>query len=280
MSEMSGSKITNQDYLVNDQYKNVDNLRARMALHERFSTNKEDFARWVFDYIDAPSRARVLELGTGPAKLWVKNRERIPTTWHVTLTDLSPGMLEEAKKATENTDTSFDYKVVDAQAIPFDDDTFDVVVANHMLYHVPDELKAISDIRRVLRPGGRLYAATNGLEHMMELQTFITERFDELGKPFMALDSQAFQLENGEEKLSRSFESVDLHIVENNALKVTEAEPFMAYVLSMQCFQDVADKAGEARVQDLIAKAHAEVEKRLEHGPIHITKSTGLFIAS
>ena len=269
-----------QGYLANQQYKTAANLRARMALHERFSTNQEDFARWVFDRVDAPLGARVLELGTGPANFWVKNRERIPEGWHITLTDLSPGMLEEARKATEPVAAAFAFQTADAQNIPFENDTFDVVIANHMLYHVPDELKALAEIRRVLKPGGRLYAATNGREHMRELETFIAEQFADFGGSFMALDPQAFQLENGAEKLARYFATVDLHVVANNALEVTEAEPFMAYVLSMRRFQDVTDKADEARVREIIDKAREEAQRRLERGPIHITKSTGLFVAS
>lgn len=189
-------------------------------------------------------------------------------------------MLEEAKRATETVDATFDYRVADAQAIPFGDGTFDLVVANHMLYHVPDELKAVAEIRRVLKPGGRLHAATNGLVHMSELQTFITEQFEEFGASFLSLDSQAFSLENGEEGLSRFFDTVDLHIVENNALEVTEAEPFMAYILSMQRFQEASHGVSEEAVQRGIDEAYAEVEKRLKRGPIHITKSTGLFVAS
>ncbi|CAN5836824.1 hypothetical protein BH24DEI2_BH24DEI2_28850 [soil metagenome] len=269
-----------QAYLTSQQYKNVDNLRARMALHERFSTNKEDFARWVFDHIEASDKARVLELGTGPANFWVKNFDRIPATWHVTLTDLSPGMLEAAQKATDDIHATFAYQVADAQEIPFEDDTFDAVIANHMLYHVPDELKAVKEIRRVLKPGGRLYAATNGREHMQELEGFITEQFGALGEGFMSLDPQAFQLENGAEKLAQVFDTVDLHVVKNNTLQVTEAEPFMAYVLSMQRFQNAGGDVRGGHLQNLIDKAHKEVEKRLERGPIHITKSTGLFIAS
>ena len=278
---MSGSesKVTDPTYLLSDQYKTADNLRARMALHQRFSTNKEDFARWVFDHIEAPESAQVLELGTGPANFWVKNRERVPQGWRVTLTDLSPGMLAEAKRATENIDASFAYKIVDAQAIPFKADTFDVVIANHMLYHVPDLSKAVAEIRRVLKPGGQLYAATNGEGHMRELETFIAEQFGDFGGSFMALDSQAFQLENGAEKLSRYFDTVNLHVLENNALEATEAEPFMAYILSTHSVQASLPVPSKAKAAALIEEATREVERRLERGPIHITKATGLFVA-
>ena len=66
---------------------------------------------------------------------------------------------------------------MDAQDIPFEDDTFGCVVANHMLYHVPDLDKGLAEIRRVLKPGGKLYAATNGEAHMLELEAFVVEQF-------------------------------------------------------------------------------------------------------
>ena len=57
-------------------------------------------------------------------------------------------------------------RTCDAQDLPFDDGTFDVVVANHMLYHVPDPRRAAAEFARVLRPGGVLLAATNGPQHL------------------------------------------------------------------------------------------------------------------
>ncbi len=58
--------------------------------------------------------------------------------------------------------TRVQFKEIDAQSIPFEDETFDAVIANHMLYHVPDRPKAIAEIKRVLKPGGRLIATTIG----------------------------------------------------------------------------------------------------------------------
>ena len=63
-------------------------------------------------------------------------------------------------------------------------------------------------------------------------------------------------------------------------MKVTEVEPLVAYILSMNRFQDVADGVPADLLARLVDEAYAEVEKRLELGPIHITKSTGLFVAS
>ena len=273
------SRTTDQNYLVEQQYKSADNLRARMAIHERFSTSTENLARWGFERMDVPKDARVLELGTGPARFWVQNRERIPSGWHITLSDLSPGMLEEAQETTQDLDVKFDYKVVDAQDISFEDDTFDCVIANHMLYHVPDLDKGIAEIRRVLKPGGKLYAVTNGEKHMLELEAFVVEQFAKpLDTDFEMNPTLSFRLETGSDLLSNHFDHTTLEVLPNNSLKVTEAEPFMAYILSMNRWQALLAEAGQD-ADALVQQAREEVERRLESGPIHVTKATGLFTA-
>jgi ubiquinone/menaquinone biosynthesis C-methylase UbiE len=108
---------------------------------------------WLFDQLALPAACRVLELGAGPGDLWRKNAGRIPPGGEVTLSDLSPGMVETARGALAAVPHPFAFAMVDAQAIPFPDATFDVVIASFMLYHVPDRSRALAEIRRVLTPG-------------------------------------------------------------------------------------------------------------------------------
>ncbi len=268
-------------YLLEQQYKTADNLKARIRLHERFSVNREDFHRWLFERLEAPAEARVLELGCGPATFWLKNRERVPAGWRVTLSDLSKGMIEAAREATEDIPADFSFQIADAQDLPFEDERFDLVMANHMLYHVPDERKVIHEVRRVLKPGGRFYAATNGVTHMQEIEDFIQEQLARKlpGTEFERLSLQNFTLENGEEKLRRAFKSVQLHTYPDR-LEVTEAEPLLAYILSMRRTQGLSDGVLREKQQDFIAEVNRELERRLSLGPIRITKATGLFVAA
>lgn len=104
-----------------EQYRDASNLDARITLHSRFSTAKMNWYRWLFEHLDLPEGAQVLELGCGPAKLWRENLERIPQSWDVTLTDASPGMLAEAKAYLKEEPRTFAYEVVDVQEIPFAD---------------------------------------------------------------------------------------------------------------------------------------------------------------
>jgi SAM-dependent methyltransferase len=265
---------TNQDYLLNSQYKTASNLNARAHLHKRYSTNPQPWCRWVFDrllFASPPPDASVLELGCGPAGLWQENLDRLPAGWEVTLTDFSPGMLEEARANLTRATRAFRFEQVDAQRIPREAARFDVVIANHMLYHVPDRAAAFAEIRRVLRPGGRLLAATNGAAHMRELWDMLRQCVPDLA-PMNEMIA-GFTLENGRGQLEQHFGQVRLHLYED-ALEVTAPEPLIAYALSSKSYGLSSRPGGLGRFARLVRQRLAL------DGAIHIGKATGLFEAS
>lgn len=264
------SKFTDQQYLKTDQYRDSSNLDARVEIHRRFSTNSYGWMNWVFDHILAlPVNAKILELGCGPAYLWKENVSRIPSAWDITLSDLSSGMLDSAWRNLVVTGRAYNFKEIDAQSIPFEDETFDVVIANHMLYHVPDKAKALTEIKRVLKTGGRFFATTVGDNHLKE----ITDWFRQIHKSEV-WDSFAnlFTLENGLAQLQPVFPNVTLSRYEDS-LHVTELEPLVAYFRS-------GVRAGELSDEEF-AKLQVDLEKELkEKGRIFITKDSGLFEAT
>jgi ubiquinone/menaquinone biosynthesis C-methylase UbiE len=144
--------VTTREYL-DRQYGSASNLNARVLLHARFSRNTYGWYRWVMDQFDLPPEARILELGGGTGALWSAVRSRVPAGWRVLLSDRSPGMVASASEALAG-DDRFTFRVIDAQEIPLDDASCDAVVANHMLYHVADLPRTLSEIRRVLRRAG------------------------------------------------------------------------------------------------------------------------------
>src|SRR5919107_6315953 len=82
---------------VTRQYRDASKLNARIALHERFSTNPYGLQAWVFDHFELPDEASILDVGCGPGLLWKKNLDRLPGRWNITLMDASPGMVAEAE---------------------------------------------------------------------------------------------------------------------------------------------------------------------------------------
>ncbi|MDY7077640.1 MAG: class I SAM-dependent methyltransferase [Chloroflexota bacterium] len=265
------SRVTDQEYLLSEQYQDASNLNARIQLHRRFSVNKYGLPRWVFDQFDFSPTSRILELGCGPANLWHENLDRVPKGWDSTLSDLSVGMVERARSNLQSSEHLFRYEVIDAQEIPFERGSFDGVIANHMLYHVPDIGRALSEIRRVLRPGGHFYATTVGEGHMREMNELVS-RFVGGDDLWSVASPKSFLLENGAELLSRSFSRVVLRRYEDE-LVITEAGPLVAYVQSMMVEESVL--SGE-RLGEFVGYVDRELASK---EAIIVTKDTGIFEA-
>jgi len=267
------SLISDQDYLKNDQYQRPNNLAARMQVHQRFSRNTYGWNRWVYDHLNLKPGMLVLELGCGTGILWRENVARLPREIQVVLSDYSPGMLAEARHHL-GSDERFSFVEFDAQAIPLVSARFDLVIANHMLYHVPDLSLALSEIERVLRPQGHLAAATNGEDHMRELYDLM-RHFD----PNVRQDNNSasrFGLQNGDALLAPFFTSRDLFLYDD-ALWITESQPLVAYIMSMWGMGTWGMGARDDEQQsNLEALINAQIEDK---GGVFIHKSTGLFWA-
>ncbi|OGO39788.1 MAG: hypothetical protein A2Z03_03310 [Chloroflexi bacterium RBG_16_56_8] len=265
---MADKNYYNDTPTVKEQYQYSSNLSARIALHARFSVTTRDFHEWLFEHYPLRDHARVLEIGCGTGQLWTKNRGRIPATWQVVLSDFSLGMVETARA----TEVPACFVQSDAQAIPFSSSYFDVVLANHMLSHVPNLDHALSEIRRVLKQGGKLYAATNGAEHLRELDELL---LDVLGQSSLHFELP-FNLENGAQKLAQHFGRVEHfdHEKGRNYLAVTEIEPLVAYIKSTRMEKELLTPEREQRLRQI-------VKERIEHeGSFRISRSVGLFEAS
>jgi len=273
-------KFTDQKYLVTQQYASDANLNARIALHQRFSTNPQGWYAWYFGQLDLPPRARLLEVGCGPGKLWQENLTRLPAEWDITLSDLSLGMLRSAERNLAPVAARFTFRVLDVQLLPYENGHFDAVLANHMLYHVPNLRRALLEIHRVLKPGGRLYAATNGEQHMAALDALGMEVAARLGitleEGFISRNRR-FSLENGAAHLREFFPSVERRDYPD-ALEVTEARPLAAYLLSTTSALTRLDAAFRQQMETrLLALVRQELDAR--GGVLRVEKSTGLFIA-
>ncbi len=265
------SAAPNSPEHVRAQYTDPANLEARAALHQQFGTNPRGWYAWVQDQLALPDRCRVLELGCGTCGLWRANRERVPVGWQILLSDLSPGMLGAARGDLGGKGHTFTFQVADAQAIPFADESLDAVIANHMLYHVPDLERCLVEIRRALKVGGQLYAATNGAGHLQELRELtgrVTRRLQ-----FSDPDrSRLFGLENGSALLERHFSNVVLRRYEN-ALHITEVEPLIAYLLSTIGADAVLSDEGVEALRRIAR------ERIATDGAIRVSGNTGMFAA-
>jgi SAM-dependent methyltransferase len=253
------------------QYGTSSNLDARRYLHERFNTNANAWVPWLFERFDLPARSSILEIGCGTGYVWEGNRDRIPAGWLVTLTDLSPGMLAAAAQRLARLPCAFAFAVADMQALPFDDASFDCVMAHHMLYHVPDIDKGLGEVTRVLKPGGRFYASTNGQDHLAELHDAVKTVAPDMPYGQQSIIA-AFCLENGSPILARHFSDVKRHDF-RDALEVTEVAAVVNYVMSVV---GAAQYLTPARIDHLRRIVADEIARC---GAFRVRRASGVFSA-
>ncbi len=259
-----------QQYLREVQYGDPRRLTARANLHAKYGTAAVSWFPWMAAQLAWPPEGAVLEVGCGPGWLWADEGAALPAGLWLTLTDLSPGMVEVAGERVRSLDR-FDLIETceaDAQQLPFDDRAFDVVVANHMLYHVPEPVRAVAELARVLRADGVLMAATVGRRHLRELWEIRAEVF---GGPPVNRTAEVFGSVTGAAILRRSFATVEWRAYDDE-LRCTEPDDVVAALTSTPPGED----ASPAQVQQL----RQAVQRRFDAGDgvLVISKETGVLL--
>ena len=153
------------------QYGDSEKLRIRMEAHERYSERPDTVGGgWQKLYVDRlhpePGQS-VLDVGCGFGNIQPAICE---TGARVVGFDLSSGMTREARRRAGQDALAVQIVRASAEQIPFADDSVDHALASHMLYHVPNIRRALEEIRRVVKPGGRVLITTNAADHTARLQ--------------------------------------------------------------------------------------------------------------
>ena len=247
---------------VREQYRTSANLNTRISIHQKYSVNRQGFGNWIFAQYRLRENDRILELGCGNGSMWMDHA--LPDGAELILTDFSEGMLGSAR-ANVGERTGISFRQADIQQIPYADGSFDAVIANMMLYHVPDLKKALSEVRRVLKPDGVFYCATSGTNG-------ITEYVQGLLKDYGVRQGTglSFTLQNGGELLREHFPEVELRRYED-ALEVTETGDLVDYILSLEGMADFRAVTPE--------ELYRILDEQKMDGVIRVPKDYGMFAA-
>lgn len=246
------------------QYQTSANLSARISIHDKYSVNKQGFGNWITDRYEIEAGMRVLELGCGTGSMWVGKGDLVKKCGKLILSDFSEGMLEQTRETLKDL-KGIEYQTIDIQNIPYEEHTFDIVIANMMLYHVPDLQKGLREVRRVLIEGGRFYCATFGENGIME---YIYGLLKDYG--VQSQTNRAFTLQNGAEKLSQVFANVK-RCDYPDALEVTNLDDMADYVYSLSGMSGMQDVSRETLLEVLAAHT--------VNGVLRVPKEYGMFIA-
>lgn len=258
--------IVNNPNNVAQQFVDDDTLSFRMRFYEKYDSSPIDYSSWLFDKYKFFPSCSILELGCGNGRHWSSRLGKLPKETSLTLSDLSLGMLAEIRKYFPYIQT----EQIDAQSIPYSDNTFDFVIANHMLFHIPDLEGALSEIHRVLKNSGTLYAATDSNGGMRGFFRNIVKEYDPESTAFSEMLS--FSVENGEEILGQYFEKVSKYEY-SWPLKATDSNEIVRWLESTE---SISGYSSEHKME-LQEKFEQEIKS---NGCVIIPKICALFVAS
>ena len=258
--------LTAMDQSLSMQYKNATNISARIRLHRDYSVNQEGWFPWLFSNLHLKPGMKILELGAGNGALWSQNLAKIPAGVTVVLSDISEGILADARK-TIGDHPQFQYSVFNAQKIPFADNTFDLVIANHMLFYCDDIPKALQEVRRVLKSGATFTCSTYSKRHMHEITDLVQNYNANIVLSSTKL-YERFGLDNGRQILKPYFKDISCHKYQD-AIELSDSMPIISYILSCHGNQN-------SILLDHYQDFKQYVKKQVKDG-FHITKDAGFF---
>jgi ubiquinone/menaquinone biosynthesis C-methylase UbiE len=225
-----------------DQYSSTSaRLAARLSIHT-WNTHTEGWFVWAGSRI--PKTGSVLEVGAGTGQLW---RESPPSSsTKLTLTDFSPAMCDELRKVP-----NAEVRQAGAETLPFEDDSFDTVIANHMLYHVDSPDAALKEFKRVLKPGGVVIVALNGMDHLDEL----LDLGEKVGRPSTIRNQARITAETANDFLDKYFEAVSSERFPG-AFEVRTEQPVVNYLGSLgdEGLDEIQEEIARKTVREAIQK--------------------------
>ena len=254
----------NNSTAVKEQYKTSTGLDIRRSFHNKYSTNKQGYGNWIISNYEIFEGMTVLELGCGTGSNWMGHEDLLDTFGKLVLTDFSEGMLSTARENVGDRN-NIEYLVADIQNLPFEDRSFDMIIANSMLYHVPDIKKGISEVRRVLKKDGAFYCATIGEHNFVEQ---LADWFRLGGENFNP--NHNFTMQNGEELLRTAFSDIEAGFYQDS-LHVTNIDDLVDYLRSLASLKALNDIPLE--------KLKAIITEHSVNGVVDLPKEYGMFIA-
>ena len=260
--------IMNVTKNVKNQFSNDKNLAMRINFYKKYTTNKYKFADWLFDKYVFKENMKILELGCGNGSHWEGKIETLPNGCSLVLSDFSEGMLDLVReKFSKKKNVSIEK--IDIQDIPYENETFDIVIANHMLFHVPDLNKALLEVKRVLKDNGVFYSATDGNGGMRPFLHNAIVKFEPTSTAFT--EQLPFNLQNGCEILGKYFENVQRFDYENT-LAITNTQDLIDWLKSTKSISGYSDES-------LLNLYNYFEDIRIKDGAISIPRETGVFIS-
>ena len=262
--------LTGMENSLKNQYQNASNISARINLHNLYSQNPQGWFPWIFEQCGLKNGMHILEIGCGDGTLWKDSLTIIPREIKILLSDISEGMLRDARRAVGPDDKRFSFQVFDCSRIPCADNSMDLIIANHVLFYCEDIPQVCREVQRVLKPGGHFLCSAYSRHHMQEVSQLVAGFDDRIVLSADKLYNK-FGRENGTDTLKPYFSEIEWRLYEDS-LVIPEPEPLISYILSCHGNQN-------QYILDHYKEFRSYVKKKTAGG-FHITKEAGVFICT
>jgi 2-polyprenyl-3-methyl-5-hydroxy-6-metoxy-1,4-benzoquinol methylase len=226
---------TGRRMLTKSAYADDRNIRSRMAIYG-YAEKPMDPA-WRTSHVAWDGTQVVADCGCGNG-FDLRQLVTLGRCRRIIGIDLSAGMLDAVRHWRESGQVAEPGQVslaqADVQQSPLRDDSVDVAMAMHMLYHVPDIAQAVRELRRITKPGGTVLASTPGASSLSEIQGLFNEIVAQaVQRPLRSLPALSFTDENGSAILGAEFADVTVH-QHDVTLSIPAPEPVVAYMNSLR----------------------------------------------
>ncbi|MCB0117054.1 MAG: class I SAM-dependent methyltransferase [Caldilineaceae bacterium] len=268
-------QFTDPTYLAY-QYADSEKLRIRQETHALYSEAKEDFVDWVLNVLEAQPGEVIADVGCGPGSYHAKLAAH---GVQIVALDASLGMVTDVAEGATSAQRPVRAIQANAEQLPLADDSCDRLMANHMLYHVPDQVTALREMWRVLKPGGRVVLATNAADNGAWLRELHVEAATEHGyRPLRESTVARFSLSSGD-LVTAVFSNARI-MVREDAFLFPSVEAVMRYYASMMV-DLIEDAPADTGHRPLLL---ASMQRRLEsifarQSVLRVPKAAGCFVA-
>lgn len=198
-----------------DEILNYDNplMFNEMILSIQDNDNELTYDNWLFEKIELQPDQKVLELGCGSGSFWLNHQESIINHQNISICDMDEEIIEKGKTCLNEANLELDIQLVNFNKLPYENNTFDKVIADHVFYHLKKLDAVLDQIMRVLKPGGKLLATSLGENHIRVLENFLQVFDDRISLPTKTLKT-TFGVGSGAKKLSQ-YGSLKIEVFDN-----------------------------------------------------------------
>jgi ubiquinone/menaquinone biosynthesis C-methylase UbiE len=232
---MKNTKMYDRKNVLN-QYKDNKNLNTRISLYQKYGTNDTNYSDFIQTNYDFFEGSKILEFGSGTGKDWKDKIDSLPDGCELTLSDFSSGMVDELRQKYGDR-KNVHIRMLDIQSANIKGGSIDFVIANSMLYHVPDIDKAVGDVHRILKDDGVFYASTFG----KSVYSFLKKHISNISDDISLAKEVTFTLENGGDYINKYFSDVKINRY-NNRLDIKDTNDLVDYIYSMTSIVGLKDE--------------------------------------